>query len=304
MKNNFFIFLISFIILFNSFVISSYAKPIKTWDPLGTDHSIGETLNLYKQALDFMLTQVGVYFSGTTHQNILNYEAFQNYQKEKDKEGYNDEPWDAPKYFDKTVVRNEDGTFTLSDKLVDDYVEFVQDVIDTKFGYYLVKTAVKQNIPVVVLVHKDLYNKAVDLIENNYEVYLEYSTSKYRGNYISYAPIDSKKSLVLTTSGGPYSSYIFDENWMRDTSSYKNWDYLSKIEENGFKRSSDSVTYFTTVFTSSYEAFSGVFSKDGHYVKVFKNLSTYKEFDVKHQPYYATNHFYEVVNNVDNSSVV
>lgn len=288
-----------FIILFNSFTISSYAKPIKTWIPI-MDMSAGELLELAEQGESFIRTQVGVFFTGTAHQNYLNKEAFMNWLEVKYKDGFDGDPWNAVKYYDKNITRDwVTGGFTLSSEYVNDYVKFLNQVIDTEFGYYLVKTASIPNMPSSVFEDKRLNAKAVDIIKANELVYLDYISTGAASarQYLSYAIFKPDVVFVKTDST---NMTTYNKNWTSVPIPAKRWNYLEDKTIDGFAHYPSS--FIPVTFKSGSTHFRGIFTKDGHNVKVFKNLPAYKDYDIGKQPYLATSKFNDLASSVTNNT--
>lgn len=267
------------------------------------DMTLGEIWDIGKQFISFGLNNLGCYFSGSMNDILLNYTAFDNWMKDRYINGYNGTKWNCPEYFDKEVKRNADGTFTISDKFMDDIVAYSKKIIDDNTGYFYVKTLAKNNIPPSMFVNKDLYDTFCDILKENKYTYCKFRTD----SDISFEACSlGDKALILYRSNSECDYFdIYDKTWNK---TYVKTSYHSFY--NNELTQSDGVKYLSLEWNNSFtpvgnsKQLSFVCSLDGDYIKVFKTLDAFKDYNAGYQPFYTSPQYIAYDSSIDNSVTV
>lgn len=247
------------------------------------EFTAGELGELFKQTLSFAATQVGCFFSGSAQELVMNWEAYLAWERDRYAEGYDGTEWDAAEYFTKEVVRNEDGTFTLSDRIMDDYVEYTKEVLDANSGYYLVKTIAKNNIdPSFCFTYKSDYDLFCSKFDES-DIFYIYCNS----GYWDYADMTGCDFV------------LYNNTYIR---SYKEW-VLYKADKLRYSNGEYKDTYSLDYIRIT-DGAEGIVTEKGSYIKVFKSVDAMKNYQAGYQPYYAGRDFLSYDSNNDNSVTV
>lgn len=246
----------------------------------------GEYWRLMKNTISYIGTQIGTVFSGSVQDLILNEQAFKEWAADRYTNGVDGTPWNLEDYYTKECVRNPDGTFTLSDKLVDDTVAWIKEVLDTNSGYYLVKTKSLNNVSPAEFNNKYYYDAFVRMVKDcNLFYFIGCSSSN-----LSYSILDGYK-LVFTShavSSGTYNDMqSYNDNWNEVKL------HFMYLDENGVVTEGSNYSYTLKL--------DRVVTENGDYIKVFKTYNHMKEYNVGFQPYYVGEKYLNYDSSQDNS---
>lgn len=256
----------------------------------------GEYWNAFKNTMSYIGTQIGTVFSGSAQDMILNEQAFKEWAADRYANGYDGTSWNLEDYYTKECIRNPDGTFTLSDRLVDDCVAWIKEVLDTNSGYYLVKTKGLNNVSPAEFRSKTNYNNFLSLFDSADMVFF-YSVSSTQFPdegyvpYVEYFILDGY-DFVFTSysvSSGLYNQFSIYDDWQKVKTKNK------RLHDNGVVHDSVQIENL---------GLDQFVTKNGDYIKFFKNDAAMKEFDVGFQPYYVGDKYLNYDSSQDNSITV
>lgn len=256
----------------------------------------GEYWNAFKNTMSYIGTQIGTVFSGSSQNLILNEQAFKEWAADRYANGYDGTSWNLEDYYTKECIRNSDGTFTLSDRLVDDCVAWIKEVLDTNSGYYLVKTKGLNNVSPAEFWSKTSYNNFISLFDSN-EMVLFYSVSSTQFPGEGYVPYF--EYFILDGYDFVFTSYSVSSGLYNQFSIYDDW---RKVKTKN-KRLHDNGVVHDSVQIENLDLDQFV-TKNGDYIKFFKNDAAMKEYDIGFQPYYAGDRYLNYDSSQDNSVVV
>lgn len=256
----------------------------------------GEHWEMMKNAISFIGTEIGTVFSGSMQDILLNYEAFTAWVADRYREGYDGTPWNLEEYYTKECIRNPDGTLTLSDRLVDDTVAWIKEVLDTNSGYYLVKTKGLNNVSPSEFWSKTSYENFLSLLDSNYIIYFDGVGSNHFPDegYVPYFTY-----FILDGYDFTFTSYAVSSGLYHQFHIYKDWEKKKTLN----KRLHDNNVVHDTVQLEVL-SIDRIVTRNGDYIKLFKTDSAMKEHDVGYQSYYAGDKFLNYDSGQDNSITV
>lgn len=229
---------------------------------------------------------------------------------------------DIPAYFEKNVTRKHGGGgLSFSDEVVDALHYTAKAYLDEKCGYVMYPTLPVSKVPASLFETKEGYNAFCQSVRNcGYILANFYFFSGNTTDSCVYVPpVDfsgfySPVAKNLSSYGGKcvQLSYL-DNNW-KSHSVFHLWNYVSKITSSDQVLNSFSDAQTSGTFSLSFvlpTSFSLVDSKnmfaissDGRALKVWYDLSSYKNYTVGVQPYYVTNAWVNYDYSVDNSITI
>lgn len=270
-----------------------------------TDEEIQSALTLWLPA--WIYHGVGI---AVDYENFTVSEFFRWFEELLDAKENLDSSESVEDFIRRTARMNDDGTFELSDELVDILYQIVNLHIQENCGWYEMKTLDYRDVSATSFTTQGLYNAFVSYCTQNLKgtdnvIFAKNEVkASSNGATIYYIPTTEALSGVEyyqnVVSGSECLAYITQE-WSTVSVSFK------RLTESGFTDAQHSLS--NTTFLNA----TGLYSLDGRgipitdgsrTVRVYKSLEELKSYSVGQRPYFVTDKFLNYDISGDNSCIL
>lgn len=229
------------------------------------------------------------------------------------------------------VTQDGDGNVTYSDEVSDLFHDYIVDYMDSNTGYILFKTLKASDLDPTFFETNVERNNFLETINSLSFVHL-YLGSDGTG-HMSFIPSENVYcngingvTLVNTSSGSvladsKYTDYyltysVLEDDWsfhspyrLATTEEYSSSSATFDFVKNSYSLSSLFVTskeysmpyVYNLQFNNFYD---GLISSDGRTVKIWYDISKFKQYSVNYQPYYVTQTWNNYDSTIDNSTTI
>ena len=229
---------------------------------------------------------------------------------------------------------DDDGNVTYSDEVSDLFYGYIKNYLDSNSGYLLFKTIDVHSAPTSLFSTQDAWNNFIATVENfgllSCSVGGSYPCANYMPTENIYYPYAremelitksySKSQLISLSYNDSYACfYVLEDDWTYhypfrlltedgNENSY-NVDFYSTAYSLSnlylSANTNDSDLYYLENYTNQTKTvLITIFSDDGRNIKLWYDLTAFKNYDVGNQMYYVTDSFNNYNSAIDNSTTI